>query len=131
MTVGLKEMIARARAGARELEPEAVKRGLDAGEIELVVDVREPGEWQQGHLPGAMNVPRGLLELKADPESRVADPSLARRDASIVVYCTKAPSARSLLAAETLREMGFANVAVLGAGLNGWKEAGLPVEAAT
>jgi rhodanese-related sulfurtransferase len=131
MAVGLKEMVARARATARELEPAAVKDALDRGEIDLVVDVREPGEWQREHLPGAMNVPRGMLELKADPDSPVADPELARRKAGVVVYCTKAPSARSLLAAETLSEMGFTNVAVLSAGLNGWKEAGLAVESAT
>jgi rhodanese-related sulfurtransferase len=131
MAVGLKEMVARARATARELEPAAVKDALDRGEIELVVDVREPGEWQREHIAGAVNVPRGMLELKADPESPVADPELARREAGIAVYCTKAPSARSLLAAETLSAMGFTNVTVMAAGLNGWKEAGLPVEATT
>jgi rhodanese-related sulfurtransferase len=127
----LKEMIARARSAAREIPPAAVKDGVDGGEIDLVVDVREPREWQQGHVPGALNVPRGLLELKADPESPVADPALARREASVVLYCTKGPGARSLLAAETLSEMGFANVAVLAGGLNGWREAGLPVDETT
>jgi|SRR5919204_5127017 rhodanese-related sulfurtransferase len=131
MAVGLKEMVARARGSARELEPTAVKDALDRGEIELVVDVREPGEWQREHVAGAVNVPRGMLELKADPESPVADPELARREAAVVLYCTKAPSARSLLAAETLSEMGFTNVTVIDAGLNAWKEAGLPVESAT
>jgi rhodanese-related sulfurtransferase len=131
MAVGLKELIARARAAVREIPPAAVKDGVDRGEIDLVVDVREPREWQEGHVPGAVNVPRGLLELKADPESPVADPALSRHEASVVVYCTKGPGARSLLAAETLTEMGFANVAVLAGGLNGWREAGLPVDEAT
>lgn len=131
MTVGLKEMIARARTAVREIPPAAVKDGVESGEIELVVDVREPREWQEGHVPGARNVPRGFLELKADTESTVADPVLARREASVVVYCTKGPGARSLLAAETLSEMGFANVAVLAGGLNAWREAGLPVDEAT
>lgn len=131
MAVGLKEMIAKARAAVREIAPAAVKEGLDNGEIDLVLDVREPGEWRQGHVPGAVNIPRGMLELKADPDSPVADPELARRDASVVVYCLKSPSARSLFAAETLAEMGFTNVTVMAAGLNGWKEAGLAVEAAT
>jgi rhodanese-related sulfurtransferase len=72
-----------------------------------------------------------MLELKADPEPPVADPALARREASIVVYRTKAPSARSLFAAATLQEMGFANVAAMEAGLNAWREAGLPVDEAT
>jgi rhodanese-related sulfurtransferase len=72
-----------------------------------------------------------MLELKADPDSPVADPDLARPEASVVLYCTKAPSARSLFAAETLSEMGFANVTVMAAGLDGWREAGLPVDEAT
>jgi rhodanese-related sulfurtransferase len=131
VAVGLKDMVAAARAAVREISPAAVKDGVDSGEIDLVVDVREPREWQEGHVPGALNIPRGLLELKADPESPVADPALARPEASIVVYCTKAPSARSLFAAKTLQEMGFAKVSAMAAGLNGWREAGLPVDEAT
>jgi rhodanese-related sulfurtransferase len=130
--VGLKQMIAEAKKSVREVSPQEVKEGLDRGAVELVIDVREPHEWQRSHMPGALNLPRGMLELKADPESPVADADLTgRAEAGIVVYCLKSPSARSLLAAETLGRMGYSNVTALSGGLNGWQEAGLPVETAT
>jgi rhodanese-related sulfurtransferase len=94
-----------------------------------VIDVRESHEFAQGHLPGAVNIPRGMLELKADADSPVADAALSqRRESRVVTYCLKAPGARSLFAADTLKRMGFANVAAMTAGVNGWAEAGLPLE---
>jgi rhodanese-related sulfurtransferase len=129
MAVGLKEMVAEARGRVREITPQDVMQHLEGGEEVLVLDVREPHEFAQGHLPGAVNVPRGLLELKADADSPVADPAVAaRRDAQVVTYCLKAPGARSLFAADTLVKMGFTNVAAMTAGVNGWTEAGLPTE---
>jgi rhodanese-related sulfurtransferase len=129
MGVGLKDLVAEAQSKVRQVSPAEVKEGIDRGEIDLVLDVREPGEFKQGHLPGALNVPRGLLELKADAASPVADPALVgRQDAQIVTYCLKAPGARSLFAAETLMKMGFSNVAAMSAGSNGWSEEGLPLE---
>jgi rhodanese-related sulfurtransferase len=129
MAVGLKEMVAEARGRVQEINPQDVMQRLEGGEDLLVLDVREPHEFAQGHLPGAVNVPRGLLELKADADSPVADPAITeKRDARVVTYCLKAPGARSLFAADTLRTMGFTNVAAMSAGVNGWTEAGLPIE---
>src|SRR6266508_6085436 len=129
MAMGLKEMVADARGRVEEISPEDVRGALDGGEELLVLDVREPHEFAQGHLPGAVNVPRGLLELKADADSPAADPAVAeKRDAQVVTYCLKAPGARSLFAADTLATMGFTNVAAMSAGVNGWMEAGLPIE---
>jgi rhodanese-related sulfurtransferase len=126
---GLKELVAEARGRVREVSPSDVKAALDGGEELVVLDVREPHEFAQGHLPGAINVPRGVLELKADADSPVADPAIAqKRDARVVTYCVKAPGARSLFAADTLATMGFTNVAAMTAGLNGWTEAGLPLD---
>jgi rhodanese-related sulfurtransferase len=94
--------------------------------------VREAGEFQQAHLPRSTNIPRGMIELRADPASPVANAELvADRSARILLYCTKSPGARSLLGAQTLRGMGYDNVEVLGGGLVAWTEAGLPVESAT
>jgi rhodanese-related sulfurtransferase len=77
----------------------------------------------------ALNIPRGLLEIRADPASPAHDAALtADRSARILVYCTKGPGARSLLAAQTLASMGYERVEVLGGGLVAWAEAGLPVE---
>jgi rhodanese-related sulfurtransferase len=70
-----------------------------------------------------------MLELRADERSPGADDVLtAERSGRVLVYCTRNPSARSLLAARTLREMGYSGIEVLAGGLVAWAEAGLPVE---
>lgn len=125
----LAEMISAARSEAREISPPEAAQADNAREFAVIVDVREPAEYQEGHVPGAINIPRGLLELRADPSSPVADAALsADRSARVLVYCTKGPGARSLFAAQTLSSMGYEQVEVLGGGLLAWAEAGLPVE---
>lgn len=127
----LAEMVGAARAEAREIPPGDAAEAQNQGELDLVVDVRDPGEYEDTHLPGAINIPRGWLEIRADPASPSADPTLsADRSARILVYCTRGPGARSLLAAQTLGSMGYDNVEVLGGGLMAWADAGLPVEGA-
>ena len=129
MAKGLKDMVEEASGTVEVISAPAVQEGLDKGEVDVVLDVREPSEWGEGHLPGATNVPRGMLELRADPESPVTDPALsANRDARVIVYCLKAPGARSLLAAQTLGRMGYTNVAAMRGGLEEWRSAGLPAE---
>jgi rhodanese-related sulfurtransferase len=130
MSRTLVEMVAAARSEAREISPAQAAEADNNSEIALIVDVREPGEYKQNHVPRAINIPRGLLEIRADPASPAADAALsADQSARILVYCTKGPGARSLLAAQTLSSMGYERVEVLGGGLNAWAEAGLPVEA--
>lgn len=132
MALTLREMVAGARSEAREISPAQAAQADNDAELDLIVDVREPGEYGEGHLPRAINIPRGLLELRADPASPAADPALsADRTARILVYCTKGPGARSLLAAQTLKGMGYEHVEVLGGGLTAWAEAGLPVDTET
>jgi rhodanese-related sulfurtransferase len=127
--MGLKEMVAEAKERVREISPQDVKHALDEGEDVLLLDVREPHEYAEGHLPGAVNVPRGVLELKADADSPVADPALAAcAGTKVVTYCLKAPGARSLFAADTLSQLGFQDVTAMSAGLNGWADAGLPLD---
>ncbi len=129
MSKTLAEMVATARAEAREISPAAAAHAHNQFEIYLIVDVREPNEYDEDHIPDAVNIPRGLLEIRADPSSPSADAALsAAQSARILVYCTKGPGARSLLAAQTLSSMGYEHVEVLGGGLNAWVEAGLPVE---
>lgn len=129
MTETLASMIAAARSETRAVAPAEASEAIGGEDIRLVIDVREAQEFERGRIPGALNVPRGMLELRADPASPVADPALtAGRSERILVYCTKDPSARSLLAAQTLHRMGYERVEVLGGGLNGWDEAGFPVE---
>jgi rhodanese-related sulfurtransferase len=129
MAETLMSLIQAAKSGATEVPPAEAGEALEGGAIDLVIDVREPQEFEKGHLPQAVNIPRGVLELRADPASPSADPGLSSEPSSrVIVYCTKGPGARSLLAAQTLAAMGYENVEVLGGGLVAWEEEGLPVQ---
>ncbi len=116
------QMIGEARAQVGMVAPKKAADELDAGAV--FVDVREPEEWQHGHIDGSVAAPRGLLEFFADPASprhnQALDPG--RR---VIVVC--ASGARASLAALTLKTMGYGDVAILDGGLKGWTEAGLPV----
>jgi len=110
-----KEMLDAARQNVPEISAPDAKQKLDEGEFDLILDVREPAEWQNGHLEGAVHIPRGLLEFQADPTSPMANPELAgNQDARILIHCAK--GARSLLAADTLKKMGYNNVASIAGG---------------
>ena len=128
MSMGLKELVAEARRTVTEISPDRARSSVEDGTA-LVLDVREPSEFAERHIAGAVNIPRGMLELRAAVDSPVADASLtARADGEVLVYCTKSPSARSLLAAQTLARLGYEKVSVLDGGLNAWADAGLPTE---
>jgi len=120
MAKGMKDFVAAARAKVAEVSTEDVA-ALSADSV-LLLDVREPGEFQGGFLPGAINVPRGLLEAKADPAMPPHDVRLADRNQAIISYC--ASGARSLLAAATLLEMGFTNVKSMAGGFSAWQQEG-------
>jgi len=84
---------------------------------DVLIDVREPAEFQQGHISGAINIPRGLLEFKIGSMQ-----GLDSRDTQIVLYCKT--SGRSALAGASLAEMGYINVSALSGGIDAWIEAG-------
>ncbi len=113
-----------ALARIREITPEEGKRLLEAPSHEgwHFVDVREESEFAAGHVPGARNVPRGFLEVKADLEHHKRDPWLADRALPLVLYC--GGGNRSALAAKTLQEMGFTNVVSMAEGWAGWTKRG-------
>ena len=91
----------------------------------LLVDIREPGEQAQtGSIPGAVSAPRGMLEFWADPSSPYHR-SEFEPQRRIILHC--ASGGRSALAADTLQQMGYSNVAHLDGGLNAWTQAGQPV----
>ena len=83
----------------------------------VLLDVREGDEWRQGHIPQAVGIPRGFLELRV--EEKVPD-----HKTPIILQC--ASGTRSLLAARALREMGYENLYNLTGGFNSWKDRGLP-----
>lgn len=123
---------------ARQLvdEARAVVRAIDAptlrarlGEPGLqILDIREDDEVVvHGGIPGALHVPRGLLELRIDPSSPWAGPESAPAR-SRVLYCDT--GARSALAARTLQEMGVPGVCHLEGGFRAWEDAGCPIHGA-
>lgn len=91
----------------------------------LLVDIRDAGELAaSGSIPGSVNVPRGMLEFRADPSSPYHDPNFDP-ERRIVLHC--ASGGRSALAADTLQKMGYTNVAHMDGGMKAWTEAGKPV----
>jgi molybdopterin/thiamine biosynthesis adenylyltransferase/rhodanese-related sulfurtransferase len=103
---------------ASEIDVTTAREGLDSEELTLI-DVRELPEWSEGHAPGAVLVPRGSIE--AEIESVVPD-----RSQPIALICGSGK--RSLLAAETLRTLGYADVVSVAGGMVEWREHGFPVE---
>jgi rhodanese-related sulfurtransferase len=79
----------------------------------IMLDVREPNEFDMGHLSAAINIPRGLLEFMVGN-----NPALTDFDKSIVVYCKN--GGRSTLAADTLQSMGFSKIKMLAGGFDDW-----------
>ena len=121
------QMLAEARKAVPEITPTQVREQLDRNQVDVILDVREPSEWDKGHIPGAILAPRGMLEWYADPSSPVAKSELtANQDGRIIVQC--ASGGRSLLAAETLKKMGYTNVVNMAGGFNEWTKQGFPVE---
>ncbi len=120
MVKGMKDFVAVAKARVEEVSTEEVASMPDGSM--LLLDVREPGEHQAGRLPGAINVPRGVLEVKADPEMPPHDVRLTDREQAIIAYC--ASGGRSLLATATLLEMGFTNVKSMAGGFGTWQQEG-------
>lgn len=113
------DLVAEARENAGRTSADEVKRALDSGEDLTVLDVREPGEWDEGHLPGATPLPRGLLEYRASTD-------LPDKDRRIVTHC--ALGGRGALSASTLVEMGYTNVANMEGGVKAWREQGYELE---
>ena len=110
---GFRSYLSKIKDEIDEISPtEASARLTEA----VFVDVRGETETADGHIEGALLIPRGFLELRI--EGQVPD-----RDAEIVVYC--AGGTRSALAAASLRALGYTNVASMADGFSGWKQAGL------
>jgi rhodanese-related sulfurtransferase len=124
MPASVKEMLATANAAVPRITPQDAAKLMEGGDV-LVVDVREGAEVQaSGKVPGAVNVPRGMLEFRADPDSPYHDPNFDRSK-TVVLYC--ASGGRSALGAKTLQELGYTDVRNMG-GFKDWAESGGKIE---
>ncbi len=121
----LEDFIREARARIQEVRPDELDEMIENHDDLLIVDVREPEEYSNVHIPGALLVPRGTLEAAADPNNKHrVDQLCAARDRTIVTCCDT--GARSALAADTLNQMGFLCYNLAG-GLVLWEADDLPV----
>ncbi len=119
MAKSYEDLVREAKDVTEQTDVSSVHSALNSGEDVTVVDVREPAEYEEGHIPGAQLIPRGLLEYQA------AD-KLPDKNARIIVHC--ALGGRGSLAAQSLKEMGYENVANMDGGVKAWREEGYEVE---
>jgi sulfur-carrier protein adenylyltransferase/sulfurtransferase len=113
-----RELLQQARSEISEIDATQARERIESGEP-VVVDVREQEEWDEGHIPGAVHVPRGHLESRIE---RLAPD----RERPVVVYCSAGN--RSAFAAKTLAELGYEDVVSLAGGFTDWKRNGFPVQ---
>jgi rhodanese-related sulfurtransferase len=112
------DLVEEAKLQIEEVAPEKVREMQARGEKVVYLDVREPNEWNLGRLPGAVHLPRGNLESKVE--------ALIDRDQTVVIYCARGN--RSALAALTMKQMGYDNVASMARGFLGWADINGDVE---
>lgn len=125
--MSLMDFVKAAKGQIREVVPEQLQQMMADSKELLLIDVRESSEHEQGHIGGAMLVPRGILEAAADPTYPKHQPVLsAARERPVALYC--ATGGRSALAALTLQLMGFKDVVSLDGGFVRWSREERPVE---
>ncbi len=126
MLVSPAELVGRVKATIRECSVSEAQECVNTQT--LLIDIREPAEFQRGHIPGAMLLPRGLLEFEIHGlvQRMQSETASAPEDQPIVLYC--GTGGRSALAAETLATMGYRNVRSMSGGLVAWSQARLPVD---
>ncbi len=114
-----KDFVKEAKKAVTEISVVNAKAAIDSGKVQVVLDVRTAKEFKKGHLPKAVNIPRGLLEFKATKK-------IPNKDAFIICYCKS--GGRSCLSTCTLGEMGYKNVKSMAGGWKAWVKAGYPIQ---
>lgn len=115
MAKSFKQIMDEARREVKEISAQEAKDLLERNGKYLLLDVREKEEYREGHLEGAVSLPRGFLEIKVET-------TVPEKSTPILAYC--AGGVRSLLAAKVLKEMGYQNVISMSGGYTAWKTAG-------
>jgi rhodanese-related sulfurtransferase len=112
------QFVKEAKAVIKEVSISDVKNMLEAKENVIILDVRDKNELDDGRIPGAINISRGMLEFKAPLV-------IPDKNSNIVVYCGL--DLRGPLATRTLNEMGYKNAVNMAGGLKAWRQAGYPI----
>jgi rhodanese-related sulfurtransferase len=125
LAISVKQMLEAANAAVPKITPAQAREMIEKGA--LVLDVRDAPEVEKsGKIEGAVNVSRGMLEFRADPDSPYHDKAFAK-DKTVILYC--ASGGRSALAGKLLQDMGYGHVYNVG-GFKDWADAGGAVEKA-
>lgn len=113
------DLVKEALVSTQGIAVEQLMEKIDNGDMILLIDVREPNEFNAGYIPGAVNIPRGVIEFKINNEAFWEQAMLYMPlvDEEIIVYCKKGK--RSILAASALQKLGYSNVTFL---TDGWKK---------
>jgi rhodanese-related sulfurtransferase len=119
------ELLADARRRLDRLDPPRAQAAVAAGAA--LIDIRADSQIaRDGVIPGALVIPRNVLEWRLDPESGHSHPEAPPLDAQVIVVCNE--GYQSSLAAATLQELGFSRATDLAGGFQAWREAGLQVD---
>lgn len=121
--ISVDSLVKNVKAEVNVMSKEELKSAMDQEEMYILVDVRTPGEHNQGYILGSVNIPRGFLELRIYKESFWEDEGMYAplKDDKLIVFCKS--GTRSAFAAQTLEQMGFENVYSLDSGFTAWKKA--------
>jgi len=120
------DLVADALTRVKEIQPWDLGKRLAAGSEPVLLDVREPAEYAALHIPGAINVPRGILEQSCEWDFDETLPLLAAgRELEIVVICRS--GYRSALVADAMQQMGYTRVVSLRSGVRGWNDSDQPL----
>ncbi|ACF45091.1 Rhodanese domain protein [Prosthecochloris aestuarii DSM 271] len=121
------DMVSNCLERVREIMPWDLVDRMKENPSLMILDVREPGEFEAMHIPGSLNVARGILESACEWDFEETVPDLVRaREREIVVVCRS--GRRSVLAVDTMQQMGYADVVSLKTGLRGWNDYDEPFE---
>ncbi|HYP67862.1 MAG TPA: rhodanese-like domain-containing protein [Thiobacillaceae bacterium] len=119
----LSQLVAAAKAQIKTIDMATFKAALDKNAVGLLIDVREPGEYADGFIPCAINVPRGVIELRI--WAYVGFPDKLDMSKKITLYCGS--GTRCVLAAKSLQDLGFSDVTAVDMRLDEWAKAGYPL----
>jgi rhodanese-related sulfurtransferase len=118
------ELVAKTKAQIKMIDMATFKTALYKSDLGLIVDVREPGEYAAGHIPGAINIPRGQIEFRIWPH--VGFPDNTNMSRKMTLYCGS--GVRCVLATKSLQDLGFSNVTAVDMKIEDWAMAGYPLE---
>jgi rhodanese-related sulfurtransferase len=122
--MSVNELVVEAESRIKSVSPDEISGEVVSG-VALVIDVRKPEEWREIRIPGAINIPHGVLGSKANPDTPFFDPRI-RPDRALCINC--ATGKRSALVTAILNDMGYEKAINLEGGFEAWEASGYPVE---